>query len=85
MIQLPNPPEKYDPEYISRMREELQATDEEGLKKTIDNVIDTGALILKSPDGSYFKLKVDNSGTLGTDSVSVDSQYRPKASSNPYA
>lgn len=85
MIQLPNPPESYDPEYISRMRDELQTTDEEGLKKTIDNVIETGSIILKSPDGSYFKLTVSNSGTLSTSSVSVDSQFRPKASSNPYA
>jgi hypothetical protein len=42
------------------------------------NIEQTGALVLQSPNGTFYKLAVANNGTISTSTMSTDQ------SSNPY-
>tara|TARA_R100000152_G_C6723151_1_gene148823 strand:+ start:688 stop:891 length:204 start_codon:yes stop_codon:yes gene_type:complete len=66
------------------MQSAIEQTDDLALKTNEDNIIEQGTLILKSPNGSYYKLQVDNSGVLSTAAVTVDSDGNPITSGNPY-
>ena len=80
---LPNPPAQYEPEYMYDLSSLI--IDEEAItaKTSRDNVFDTGSIVLRSPDGSYFKIVVSNAGVLSATAVTtVDS--RPITSTNPY-
>tara|TARA_Y100000114_G_C11655780_1_gene276512 strand:+ start:520 stop:777 length:258 start_codon:yes stop_codon:yes gene_type:complete len=81
---LPDPPLQYEQRHISEMQSVIEQTDSLALKTNEDNVIEQGALILKSSNGSYFKLQVDNSGVLSTAAVTVDADGNPVTSGNPY-
>ncbi|MBT4050086.1 MAG: hypothetical protein HOE64_17195 [Nitrospina sp.] len=53
------------------------------VKTDRDNVFDKGTLIIRSPDGNYFKIVVSNAGTLSATAITtVDS--RPITSDNPH-
>jgi len=81
---LPDPPAEYEQRHISEMQNLLEQTDSKALKTNEDNIIEEGTIILKSANGSYFKLQVDNSGTLSTASVTTDADGNPVTSGNPY-
>jgi len=81
---LPDPPLQYEQRHISEMQSAIEQTDDLALKTNEDNIIEQGTLILKSPNGSYYKLQVDNSGVLSTAAVTVDSDGNPITSGNPY-
>jgi len=66
------------------MQSVIEQTDSLALKTNEDNVIEQGAIILKSPNGTYYKLQVDNSGVLSTAAVTVDADGNPVTSGNPY-
>ena len=84
MKTLPLPPEEYSSEYFAKMRDELISDDQTKMRRDQDNFVGSGSVCLQSPDGSWFKITVSNSGTLSATSVSVDSEYRPRQTSNPY-
>ncbi len=84
MNKLPDPPLQYEQRHISEMQSAIEQTDDLALKTNEDNIIEQGTLILKSPNGSYYKLQVDNSGVLSTAAVTVDSDGNPITSGNPY-
>ncbi len=80
---LPNPPAQYEPEYMYDLSSLI--IDEEAItaKTSRDNVFDTGSIVLRSPDGSYFKIVVSNAGVLSATAVTTVSN-RPITSTNPY-
>lgn len=82
---LPNPGVDYEQRHMTRVQELLEEQIDRSVRDDKDNVIETGTLILKSPDGSYYKIEVDNSGLLSTSAVPVDTSGRPITSGNPYA
>ena len=79
---LPNPPAQYEPEYMYDLSSLI--IDEEAItaKTSRDNVFDTGSIVLRSPDGSYFKIVVSNAGVLSATAVTTVSN-RPITSTNP--
>ena len=88
MSTLPNPPLDYDQTYFYDLASEIRNNDVRSMKIDGDNVlkVNTGAIILQSPDGDYWRLTVDNSGNLGTSQVTnLDSSGNPIVSQNPYS
>ena len=63
----------------------LESEDARNAKLDADNVFETGTVILKSPNGSLYKIVVANDGTLSATATTVDSAGRPVTSGNPYA
>jgi len=54
------------------------------VKTSRDNIFDTGSIVLRSPNGSYFKIVVSDAGVLSAATVTtVDN--RPVTTFNPYA
>lgn len=80
---LPNPPVEYSPVYMFDLASLV--IDEEAVTAKIDrdNVFDRGCVILKSPDGSFFKIEVANNGTLSATAVTTVNNL-PVTSTNPY-
>jgi len=80
---LPNPPMQYEPAYMYDLSSLIISEEAITVKTSRDNVFDTGSIVLRSPDGSYFKIVVSNAGVLSATAVTtVDS--RPITSTNPY-
>ena len=80
---LPNPPDEYTKEYMFDLASLVVDEESVSVKTDRDNVFDKGTLIIRSPDGSYFKIDVSNAGTLSTTAITtVDS--RPITSDNPH-
>ena len=50
-------------------RAELKRADAQNQKKNSDLYIGEGRLILTSPDGTHYEVKVDNAGALSTSAV----------------
>tara|TARA_Y100000296_G_scaffold7240_1_gene8674 strand:+ start:348 stop:611 length:264 start_codon:yes stop_codon:yes gene_type:complete len=80
---LPNPPEEYSKTYMFDLASLVIDEESVSCKTDRDNVLDKGSIVIRSPDGSYFKIVVANDGTLSASAVTtVDS--RPVTSTNPY-
>lgn len=84
MNKLPDPPLEYEQRHISEMQSAIEQTDDLALKTNEDNIIEQGSIILKSANGTYYKLQVNNAGTLSTAVVTADSDGNPITSGNPY-
>lgn len=66
-LKLPNPPARYDPVHEARRSAAIERADEDNLKSFRDLRLQPGCgIILRAPDGSEWKLSVDNSGALVT-------------------
>jgi len=81
---LPNPPAQYEPEYMYDLSSLIISEEAITCKTSRDNVFDTGSVVLRSPNGSYFKIVVANDGTLSATAVTTVGN-RPITSTNPYA
>ncbi len=80
---LPNPPDEYSKNYMFDLASLVIDEESVSCKTDRDNVLDKGSIVLRSPDGNYFRIVVANDGTLSASSVTtVDS--RPVTSTNPY-
>jgi len=80
---LPNPPAQYEPEYMYDLSSLIISEEAITVKTSRDNVFDTGSIVLRSPNGSYFKIVVSNAGALTATAVTtVDN--RPVTTFNPY-
>jgi len=80
---LPNPPDEYNKTYMFDLASLVIDEESVSVKTDRDNVLDKGSIVIRSPDGSYFKIVVANDGTLSASAVTtVDS--RPVTSTNPY-
>ena len=80
---LPNPPVEYEPKYMYDLSSLIISEEAITCKTSRDNVFDTGSIILRSPDGSYFKIVVANDGALTATAVTTVAN-RPVTSTNPY-
>jgi len=58
-------PDKYDKEYISRAFFDIY----DSLSTTVGTRTAVESIFLRSPDGSVFRIEVDNSGNLTATSV----------------
>lgn len=66
-MNLPNAPAKYDPEDQTRTRTAITQEDTNNLKRNADFELAPGARVLiRSPDGTRWKIVVDNAGLLST-------------------
>lgn len=61
---LPNSPNAYDQGVESQRNLQLEQADDMNRKKNQDIELRNDRLILQSPDGTRYKLSVDNSGNL---------------------
>ena len=61
---LPNSPNSYDQSVESQRNLQLEQADDMNRKKNQDIELRNDRLILQSPDGTRYKLSVDNSGNL---------------------
>ena len=80
---LPNPPAQYEPEYMYDLSSLIISEEAITVKTSRDNVFDTGSVVLRSPDGSYFKIVVANDGALTATAVTTVAN-RPITTFNPY-
>jgi hypothetical protein len=80
---LPNPPEEYSKNYMFDLASLVIDEESVSVKTDRDNVLDKGSIVIRSPDGNYFKIVVANDGTLSASSVTTVSS-RPVTSTNPY-
>jgi hypothetical protein len=80
---LPNPPDEYDRTYMFDLASLVIDEESVSCKTDRDNVLDKGSIVLRSPNGNYFRIVVADNGTLSASAVTtVDS--RPVTSTNPY-
>jgi len=80
---LPNPPDQYEPEYMYDLSSLIIGEEAVTAKVDRDNVFDTGSIVLRSPNGSYFKIGVSDAGALSATAVTTVGN-RPVTSTNPY-
>ena len=80
---LPNPPVQYEPEYMYDLSSLIISEEAITVKTSRDNVFDTGSVVLRSPNGSYFKIVVSDAGALTATAVTTVGN-RPITSTNPY-
>ncbi len=80
---LPNPPREYTPEYMYDLASLVIDEESVTLKTDRDNVMEQGSIILRSPNGSFYKITVSDAGALSATSVTTVSS-RPVTSTNPY-
>ena len=80
---LPNPPEDYDKKYMFDLASLVIDEESTTLKVDRDNIMDKGSIILRSPNGSFFRVVVADNGTLSATAVTTVSN-RPVTSVNPY-
>ena len=78
MKNLPLAPSDYDQRYQTELNTILTELDEIAVKLDKDNFVIDGGIVLRSPDGTFYKLEVANGGTLSTSAVTTEQ------SSNPY-
>lgn len=80
---LPNPPEEYSKNYMFDLASLVIDEESVSVKTDRDNVLDKGSIVIRSPNGSFFKIVVADNGTLSASAVTtVDN--RPVTSTNPY-
>ena len=80
---LPNPPAQYEPEYMYDLSSLIISEEAITCKTSRDNVFDKGSIVLRSPNGSYFKIVVSDAGALSATAVTTVAN-RPVTSTNPY-
>ena len=68
-MRLPDAPSNYDPVYESEKNNMLEKIDQQNFKRLSDVEIGSARLIIESPNGTRYKIVVDNSGNLSASSV----------------
>jgi hypothetical protein len=68
-MKLPAASQEYNASLQQQSNFILEQEDRKNFKKDTDININDGRLILKAPDGTRYKLTVDNSGNLGTTAI----------------
>ena len=84
-MKLPLPKDQYDRQMIDSALKQIENADLKNMKTDVANVLIGGDIILQSADGDYWRITVDNDGTIGTETVGADSEGKPITSVNPYA
>ena len=68
-MRLPDAPSNYDPVYESEKNNMLEKSDQQNFKRLSDVEIGSARLIIESPNGTRYKIAVDDSGNLSASSV----------------
>ena len=68
-MRLPDAPSNYAPVYESEKNNILEKSDQQNFKRLSDVEIGSARLIIESPNGTRYKIVVDNSGNLSASSV----------------
>jgi len=69
-MNLPSAPHKYDRAHTQQMLEEIRRSDSENFKSGRDVRLERGErLILRSPNGTRFKITVDNAGVISATAI----------------
>lgn len=63
-MSLPRPPDRYDPRWAAELKRELDRQQQGVHKKGQDIEVGEARLILTSPNGTRYEVKVDNAGVL---------------------
>ncbi|MEN6642579.1 MAG: hypothetical protein ABFE08_09045 [Armatimonadia bacterium] len=66
---LPSPPERYTRGVEAERNRAIAAADRDNVKRGTDMDMDRGRVILRSPDGGRWALKVDNAGAVTAEEV----------------
>ena len=72
-LTLPSPPDRYDPSYFARTLNSLNRIAASAVSKDMA----APSILLQSPDGSVYKVEVDNAGNLTTTAVPFGQQGTP--------
>ena len=72
-VTLPTPPERYEQSYFAGVLNNLNRTISASVLK--DQAV--ASVLLQSPDGSVYKVEVDNSGNSTTTAVPLGQQGSP--------
>lgn len=67
------PPERYEPSYFARVLNGLNRL----LASAVLKDVAVGSVLLQSPDGTVYKVEVDNTGNLTTTAVPLGQQGTP--------
>lgn len=72
-LQVPNPPDRYDPGFFNRAFAAIAQSMSFSISRleAVDNVL------LQAPDGGVWRITVDNSGNLVTTSVALGQSGSP--------
>lgn len=70
---LPTPPERYEPNYFARTLNSINQIATAAVSKTVAS----SSILLQSPDGSVYKVEVDNAGNLTTTAVPLGQTGAP--------
>ena len=68
-MKLPSTAAQYNADSQQQTNFLIEQEDRRNFKKDTDININDGRLILKAPNGTRYKLTVDNSGNLGTTAI----------------
>jgi hypothetical protein len=68
-VHLPPPGDAYDPNNEAQARRAIELADQDNRKTTQDVEISKQRLILTSPDGTRWNIKVSNAGTISATSL----------------
>ena len=73
-------PQDYDQTYQTELNTIISELDDNMMKLNVANFLidQTGAIVLQSPDGTFYKLSVANGGAISGTAVTTDQ------TSNPY-
>jgi len=73
-------PTEYDQTYQTELNTIISELDDNMMKLNVANFLidQTGAIVLQSPDGTFYKLSVANGGAISGTAVTTDQ------TSNPY-
>lgn len=59
-----NPPKEWNQHWASRLKDELESSDLNNQKTDEDVIIVTNRLILRSPDGTFWSVTINDAGSL---------------------
>lgn len=65
-MSLPRPSPQYDENNEAITRAQIDAMDAQNMKKTQDVILRNRRLVLPSPNGSLWEIKVSNAGVVST-------------------
>lgn len=68
-MKLPAPSGKYEPSRESERNRQIEQADLENHKRGRDMYVSPGRLILASPDGTLWEIKVDDVGALSASAI----------------
>ena len=85
MTPLPDPPSEYSAAFQSELNNAIREIEDNSLKLNEDNFVDTGSLVIKSPNGKLWRLSVNDTGDIISSQTTTNEDGTLSArGSNPY-